>query len=162
MSEKNVEEVCDNAISMDFSNVLEQLLNIQTQVKSMVTVVKKLEKNVNKEINANNKTKKKSKDKDKAPRPLSGFAKPTLISQELCKFLNKDSGTEMARTDVTKIISQYIKDNNLQNPKNRREILPDKKLKNLLKVSDSDNVTYFNLQKYMKHHFIKTAPVPVA
>ena len=104
MTDKNVEEVCDNAISMDFSNILEQLLNIQTQAKSMVTVIKKLEKNVNKEINANSKTKKKSK--DKGPRPLSGFAKPTLISPELCKFLNKDAGSEMARTDVTKIISQ--------------------------------------------------------
>ena len=153
MTDNNVEEVCDNAISMNFSNVLEKLLNIQTEVKSMITEVKKLEKNVNKEIN-NNKSKKKIK-KDKATKAPSGFAKPTLISPELCKFLNKESGSEMSRTEVTKSINKYIKDNELQNSKNRRQIRPDKKLKNLLKVSDNDEITYFNIQKFIAPHYIK-------
>ena len=67
----------------------------------------------------------------------------------------------MARTEVTKLITQYIKEFGLQNPSNKRHILPDEKLKAILNVTDADEVTYFNLQKYMKHHFPK-AVTPTA
>ena len=63
----------------------------------------------------------------------------------------------MARTEVTKYLTQYIKNNSLQDQENRRKIVPDAKLKTLLNVKDSDEVTYFNLQKYMKVHFPKSA-----
>ena len=85
----------------------------------------------------------------------SGFAKPTIISQELCDFLGKDQGTEMSRTEVTKELTKYIKSNNLQDEADRRKILPDKKLTKLLNVEPGQEVTYFNLQKYMKVHFPK-------
>ena len=81
----------------------------------------------------------------------SGFAKPTLLSDELCKFLNKEVGTEMARTKVTVEINNYIKNNNLQNKEQKQFIDPDKKLKQLLKIENS--FTYFELQKHMKHLF---------
>ena len=111
MAEKDINET--SVINSDFGSILDQLLNLQTQLKNMVSVVKKLEKNVNKEINQSKKTKKKSK--EKKPRTPSGFAKPKLISPELCKLLDKASGTETARTEVTKNICQYIKNNELQN-----------------------------------------------
>jgi len=76
-----------------------------------------------------------------------------LISPELCSFLGKPKGTEMARTEVTKFLTTYIKEHELQDPSNRRKILPDKKLHTLLNTKKSDEVTYFNLQKYMKVHF---------
>ena len=69
--------------------------------------------------------------------------------------MNIPVGTEMARTDVTKYITKYVKDNDLQNPENKRQIMCDSKLKDLLNVDDTVPVTYFNLQKYMKVHFIK-------
>lgn len=84
----------------------------------------------------------------------SGFAKPGFISPELCNFLGVSKGTEMARTDVTKYLTEYIKQHELQDTANRRIILPDKKLKGLLQSKTDDTITYFNLQSYMKIHYL--------
>ena len=84
----------------------------------------------------------------------SGFEKPTLISDDLAAFFGKPNGTLMARTEVSKGIHKYVVDNNLQKKENRRIIHPDAKLKKLLD-SKEDEITYFNLQKYLKCHFIK-------
>ena len=86
-------------------------------------------------------------------RSPSGFVKPTLISKELATFLGKEVGTEMARTEVTKYLTKYIKDHQLQDPANKRIINCDAQLSGLLNVTPSDEVTYFNLQRYMKPHF---------
>jgi len=83
----------------------------------------------------------------------SGFVAPTLLSDELATFLGKPVGTMMARTDVSKLINKYIADNRLQDLQNGRIINPDAKLRKLLRLNNGDELTYFNLQKYMKHHF---------
>lgn len=85
-------------------------------------------------------------------RPIS-FTQPTRISNELAKFLGKPVGTEMARTDVSRHINSYIRVNNLADPQNGRIINADSKLRKLLRLGKNDQLTYFNLQKYMKHHF---------
>jgi len=85
----------------------------------------------------------------------SGFVTPTKISDELANFLGKPVGTEMARTDVSRHINSYIHDHNLQDVRNGRRINPDTKLRALLRIGQNDELTYFNLQKYMKHHFIR-------
>ena len=95
-------------------------------------------------------------------RSPSGFVKPTRISDELATFLEKPSGTEMARTDVTRDINKYIRTNNLQDKDNGRKINPDTKLAGLLKLKDTDELTYFNLQKYMSPHFAKAVKAVVA
>jgi chromatin remodeling complex protein RSC6 len=82
-----------------------------------------------------------------------GFVRPTKISNELAKFLGKPAGTEIARTVVSRLINTYIRVNNLQDPQNGRVIYPDSKLRSLLNIGKNDELTYFNLQKYMKHHF---------
>lgn len=87
-------------------------------------------------------------------RAPSGFVKPTRISDELAVFLEKDKGTKMARTEVTREINMYIRLHNLQDPSNGRKINPDAKLRSLLKVTNNDELTYFNLQRYMSPHFI--------
>jgi chromatin remodeling complex protein RSC6 len=87
----------------------------------------------------------------------NGFAKPTKISDELCVFLGVAKGTEKSRTEVTREINKYVKAKNLSDPKNKRIIRPDAILKKLLNSTDKDEVTYFNLQKFLKHHFVKTA-----
>jgi len=88
-------------------------------------------------------------------RKPSGFLKPMLISDELAMFLGKPLGTEMTRVDVNKELNAYIKDNDLQDKENDRKINPDEKLRKILTLSDGDEVTYFSLQRYLKHHFIK-------
>jgi len=85
----------------------------------------------------------------------SGFVKPTPIGNELAEFLGKAIGTEIARTEVSKEINAYIAAHGLQDRHNGRIINPDERLRKLLRLNDGDELTYFNLQKYMKHHFIK-------
>lgn len=100
--------------------------------------------------------KKKKKSGNRAP---SGFVKPTKISDELALFLSKPVGTEMARTEVTREINLYIRANKLQDTTNGRKINADKKLADLLHLPSEDELTYFNLQKYMSVHFPKTPVV---
>jgi upstream activation factor subunit UAF30 len=85
----------------------------------------------------------------------SGFVRPSKLSNELAEFLGKPVGTEMLRTDVSRLINSYIRVNNLQDPRNGRNINPDTKLRTLLKIDENDELTYFNLQKYMRPHFIR-------
>jgi hypothetical protein len=86
-----------------------------------------------------------------------GFVKPSIISDQLAMFLGKPAGTKMARTDVSKEINTYIRVHGLQCPYNGRIINPDEKLRKLLRLSPNDELTYFNLQKFMKPHFHKEA-----
>lgn len=87
----------------------------------------------------------------------NGFAKPTKISDELCVFLGVPKGSEKSRTEVTREIHKYVKGKDLSDPKNKRIILAakDATLKKLLACTDKDEISYFNLQKFLKHHFIK-------
>jgi chromatin remodeling complex protein RSC6 len=144
-------------IESQFAAITTRLSELRTLESSILSDVRKLQKNTAKYIkDINRKTKRKratTAEGDQKKRAPSGFAKPALISPELCSFLGKPTGTEMARTEVTKFLTTYIKENALQDPSNRRKILPDKKLQTLLNTKKSDEVTYFNLQKYMKVHF---------
>lgn len=96
-----------------------------------------------------------SKKRKSSSNKVSGFEKPTAISDELAKFVGEPVGTLLARTAVSKKIHEYVKSNNLQNPSNRRIINPDAKLKKLLKTTGTDELSYFNLQKFLKVHFKK-------
>lgn len=84
-----------------------------------------------------------------------GFIAPTLLSEELARFLGKPPGTRMARTDVSKEINKYIRAKGLVDRENGRKINPDENLRALLRITSRDELTYFNLQKYMKPHFIR-------
>jgi chromatin remodeling complex protein RSC6 len=95
------------------------------------------------------------KNKNKGNRKPSGFAVPTKITDQLCEFMNKEKGTMVARTEVTQYIIEYIRENQLQKDGNRKFITPDIKLATLLDVKDDDEVTYFNIQRYMNKHFVK-------
>jgi len=119
---------------------------------------KALEKRVQRELK-NAQKKASNRKRTSGNRQPSGFIKPTLISPELAAFLGKPEGTELARTAVSKEINQYIRANNLQEPTNGRKINPDAKLSKLLKIGKGEELTYFNLQRYMKHHFVKTEAV---
>ena len=94
--------------------------------------------------------------KKRAPRSKntqSGFMKPVPISEEMVKFCKWEKDVPKSRVDVTKYICNYIKENSLQYPKDKRIILPDNKLKTLLNVSDDDKLTYYTLQKKIQPHF---------
>ena len=144
-----------------FESILTRLAEFKTFQATLHADVKVLRREVTRQMREANKRRKRrpatADDATRAPRAPSGFAKPTLISDELCSFLGKPVGTEMARTEVTKSITAYIKEHSLQAPENKRKIIPDSALQKLLNVTAEDEVTYFNLQKYMKVHFPKSA-----
>jgi chromatin remodeling complex protein RSC6 len=142
----------------EFSAKLQQLASLFVTVKSDY---KTLEKAMAREmkIAAKASSKKRRNTGDRKP---SGFVKPTGISDELANFLGKTIGTEMARTEVSKEINTYIRSHSLQDKKNGRIIHPDAKLTKLLNVAKGDELTYFNLQRYMKHHFQKATPAVAA
>lgn len=143
-------------LSAKFAEVGAKLQMAFGVLQSLKTEYKVLEKAVAKELKASQKlaSKKKRSSGNRAP---SGFVKPTLISDELATFLGKPKGSELARTDVSKEINSYIRENKLQDPKNGRNINADAKLAKLLKLGKEDKLTYFNLQRFMKHHFPKTS-----
>jgi chromatin remodeling complex protein RSC6 len=137
-----------------FSTKLQQQI---VSLSALKTEFKVLEKAITRELKAAQKSSSR-KGKRSGNRQPSGFVKPTKISDELAAFLGKPSGTEMARTSVSKEINQYIRTNSLQDKTNGRKINPDAKLNKLLKLQPTDELTYFNLQRYMKGHFTKSAP----
>jgi chromatin remodeling complex protein RSC6 len=83
------------------------------------------------------------------------YADPTKITKELCEFMQLEENSKVARTDVTRTLISYIKEHKLQDPTNKKRIVPDEKLKNLLGLENEDELTYFNIQKHMNKHFIK-------
>ena len=138
-------------------DIADLLKNLQARVvldNSIKASVKAIEKKVAKMTKLMEKSTKKRKSN---ANKVSGFEKPTAISDELAKFVGEPVGTMLARTAVSKKIHEYVKSNNLQNPTNRRIINPDAKLKKLLKTNGTDELSYFNLQKYLKVHFKKEA-----
>lgn len=91
----------------------------------------------------------------------NGFLKPVKISPELAKFLGCPEDEMKSRVQVTQAICKYIQTNNLQNPKNRREILVDDVLQSLLRFDPAvdSNLTYYQIQSRIQPHFIKTPAV---
>ena len=135
----------------DFGSKIQQVTTI---LSSMKADYKLLEKSVSRELKAASKSKK-SKKASSGNRQPSGFVKPSVISDELIKFLGKEAGTMMSRVEVSKGINAYITANNLKDKTSGRQINPDAKLATLLKIGKDEVLTYFNLQKYLKIHFIK-------
>ena len=136
-----------------FTALLAQLTSLRSQLTSVTSQVRTLSKRADRELKQAQKAgRKRRKAGNRQP---SGFVKPTKISVELATFLGKAKGTEMARTEVTREINSYIRAHKLQDPQNGRRILADAKLRKLLKLKKDDELTYFNLQRYMSPHFAK-------
>jgi chromatin remodeling complex protein RSC6 len=141
-----------NNVFDQFEVIIDSLSHFRIQVNTLQQQIRQLEKNIKKEMKGLKKVAEKSKNKgNKKP---SGFANPTKVTKELCEFMNKEEGTQIARTEVTRALISYIKLNNLQNKSNKKIILPDEKLQFLLGINEEQELTYFNLQKYMNKHFI--------
>ena len=143
-------------LTAEFASWHCQLQQLQAGISALRNGARALEKRATRELKAAHKAQQKRK-RRAGNRSPSGFVKPTLISNELAAFLGKDQGTEMARTEVTREINAYIRANNLQDKDNGRKINADSKLTKLLKLQKSDELTYFNLQKFMSPHFAKAS-----
>ena len=151
----------DVSLHSQFTEFLAKLQQVSGQFSSLKTEFRTLEKRWTRELKLAQKATAKKKRKAGNRQP-SGFVKPTLISTELAVFLNKPEGSEMARTEVTREINKYIRSHDLQDKANGRKINPDTALRALLKLKKSDELTYFNLQRYMSPHFAKAGALPLA
>ena len=147
--------VSDTPYLEEFTAVVSELDNALTTIRNLKSRLQKLEKQVHKDHKATAK-----KLRGKGPRkprdpnaPKSGFAKEGPVSDEMRKFLSLKKDELISRTDVTKRIHDYCKEKNLQNPADKRHIKADAPLRKLLKMSKDDDLTFFNLQKFMKVHF---------
>jgi len=138
----------------EFATVLEQLVSAQAVLKTLTTTVRQLEKRVARDRKVmQKKMKGRAKRVVDPNKPPSGFAKPGPVSDELRTFLKLGKDELIARTEVTKKITEYCKAHNLQKAEDKRTINVDASLKKLLRLKKGDQLTFFNLQKYMKIHY---------
>jgi chromatin remodeling complex protein RSC6 len=145
---------------LQFDQLISQLNIMKNHINGFQQNIRQIEKSVKKHMKDLKKEVIKTKNKNKGNRKPSGFAKPSKVTKELCEFMNKSEGTEIARTDVTRTLVAYIKQHKLENTENSKIISPDNKLKLLLGIEDDkEELTYFNIQKYMNKHFIKNVEI---
>jgi chromatin remodeling complex protein RSC6 len=159
-------EVNKESVNADLSSLVamieEEVENLRDSkekvkgIKFLRRVNKKL-KTINKDYVRVMKMKKKN---TKNGTTVSGFMKPVKITAELSKFTGWEPEKEYSRVDVTRFLCAYNKDNDQQNPEDRRQILPDDKLAALLRTSElpaGEKLTYFRLQQLIQPHFVKEA-----
>ena len=152
-----------SSVQDDVKAMLTQACAVRETVGTLVGELKRLEKRVarlQKEADKRRRRQKKPVEGEEAkPRKLSIFELPTPLSNELCSFLGRPSGSKESRSNITKAITTYVKEKNL---KEKHTIKPDTKLKALLGVAEGDVLTYFNLQRYLNRHYLKPTPTPTA
>lgn len=150
-----VTEPVEGEVESPLDVVFAKITAAATLIKELQTAMKTLQKSYEKMKKVVDKQEKKKQNARTTP---SGFAKPTRISDELCAFLNVPKGTQMSRTETTRAINGYIKEHNLYDPNNRRIILPDASLKKVLVLAPGELLSFFTLQKAIKHHFAPSTP----
>lgn len=128
--------------------------------KSFIKVFKQLKTDAFKLLKIRNM----GEDRKKGENSTSGFMKPVSISDDLAGFIGMNNEEPITRVLITKKICQHIKEKDLQNPSDRREIIPDAALRKLFAITDADKepLTYYGIQKRIQRHIFKTPPAPVA
>lgn len=146
-------------------NVLQALTEQSMSVKILINTVRIIIKDSDKkerELEKLRNKRSRNKTERSATSLPSGITKPVSISDDLAKFLCVAPGTLVPRNEVTKGVSSFVKSNNLSDPANKQRFVlddrePAKKLRALL-GNPAEDVTYFNLQRYLKHHYLPMAP----
>jgi chromatin remodeling complex protein RSC6 len=152
------EEVEEVRLDAEVKAVTSRLLALREMVSELVTEAKRLEKKSTKLQKVADKRRKRKapvEGEEAKPARVSIFQIPTDISPQLCAFLGRPAGSQESRSNVTKFVTTYVKEQNL---KNKHDINPDAKLRSLLNVKAEEKLTYFNLQKYLNPHYLKKAP----
>lgn len=148
-------QTVDTVVSDKFEQLNQKVNDLTSALRDLQVHLKSVQKDLVKLVKTSVK-KSKSRASTGVKKTPSGFAKPTKLSDGLCDFLDVPHGTELARTDVTRRINAYIKEQKLQDEKDRRIIHPDAKLAAVLERTGDKPLTFFNIQSCMKGNFIKT------
>lgn len=146
--------------SSNIEKIIASLADLQQTIASLseaITLVEKNAKKVRHMVDLLVKKESKKAAKPAKERKPCGFAVPSQVTNEMCEFMGVESGTAISRIQITQQINKYIKENQLENPENKQNILPDEKLWKILGEDAKENkITHFTLQKYLNKHFIKT------
>ena len=146
--------------SSNIEKIIASLADLQQTIASLseaVTLVEKNAKKVRHTVDLLVKKESKKASKPAKERKPCGFAVPSQVTNEMCEFMGVETGTAISRIQITQQINKYIKENQLENPENKQNILPDEKLWKILGEDAKENkITHFTLQKYLNKHFIKT------
>ena len=146
------QDVVDNYAD-EFTHLTTQLRSLMGTLKELTAYTQKLEKRVARDQKAVQKRVNGKRRRAPGSGQPSGFSKPGPVSDELRAFLKLGKDELVARTEVTKRINAYCKAKGLQGEKDKRILKADTTLRKLLRLGKNDELTFFNLQKYMKVHF---------
>ena len=170
----SVEETVEvDSMKQRFEKLIKAKQDLMNELKKEIQELRKMQRDHEHALkDASKKSRRKKVRDENSTKKPSGFASPVVVSDELYAFLapfGVKNGDPIARTDVTRYITTYIKDNDLQNPEHRREIVPDAALKKLfgpaMEHKDPNNAssplvyTYLKLQRYLSQHFPKKTTV---
>lgn len=151
----------EESVVASFATLLTKFTDLRSKLNELAPEMKKMEKQVARlEKKAEKRRRRKTGvDGEKKANPTSVFTVPVKITDDLCVFLGIPKGTQVSRSDVTRGVMRYAKEHSLTD---KQQIKPDATLRKLLAISESDELTILNLQKYLKTHYIKAVPVVVA
>lgn len=150
----------EESVVASFASLLTKFTDLRSKLNELAPEMKKMEKQVARlEKKAEKRRRRKTGvDGEKKANPTSVFTVPVKITDDLCVFLGIPKGTQVSRSDVTRGVMRYAKEHSLTD---KQQIKPDATLRKLLAISESDELTILNLQKYLKTHYIKAVPVVV-
>lgn len=145
------------SLQKSIASLQENLNNLKSATAAAASALKTIEKQAARLAKRADRRRKRSSAKVEGaePKPCI-FTKPVKITDELCSFLGKPKGTEISRSAVTKGVMAYAKAHNLME---KQTIKADAALRKLLSLSETDNLTILNLQKFLGRHYVKPAPV---
>jgi chromatin remodeling complex protein RSC6 len=151
------EEDLGASLQKSIASLQENLNNLKSATAAAASALKTIEKQAARLAKRADRRRKRSSAKVEGaePKPCI-FTKPVKITDELCSFLGKPKGTEISRSAVTKGVMAYAKSHNLMD---KQTIKADAALRKLLSLSETDNLTILNLQKFLGRHYVKPAPV---
>ena len=147
-----------NPSIITLDNILKSFASLTTSFKDISAQLKVFQKEHNKMARSQKGKGRSAVNASGQKRKPSGFAKPAKLTDELCAFLNLPIGSEEPRMVVTSKLNTYIVENSLQRPENRKFINANKELKDLLHLTEGIELSYFNLQKHMRHLFVPNVP----
>ena len=134
-----------------FDTITDKICYFKKELTQLQNEVRKMKKKTASKVS---KLEKQLKGKRKKRQVKSGFAAPTSVTPELCEFMGRPQGSKIARTEVNQFITKYVKDHSLQDNADKSKILPDAKMKLLLKLGETEELDFFTIQKKINHLFV--------